>query len=80
MVWYSGCANAQALVVILKQPGNDNDLPRENTMKAATHLPNTTKLDMVLPSIEVSTSPVDYQAMKGMRNVQFNGTPYKLPP
>ena len=50
---------------------------RANTMKAATHLSNTTKLDMVLPGIEISTSPTDYQAMKGMRIVQFNGPLYK---
>jgi hypothetical protein len=62
----------------LKQAGND--LSRENTMKAATHLPNTTKLDMVLPGIEVSTSSTDYQALKGMRIVQFNSTLFKLLP
>ena len=77
-VWYYGYTNAQALVVVLQQAGND--LSRENIMAAATHLPNTTKLDMVLPGIEVSTSPTDYQAMKGMRLVQFDGTLYKLLP
>jgi hypothetical protein len=33
---------------------------------------------MVLPGIEISTSPDDYRAMKGMRLVQFDGTMYKL--
>ncbi len=77
-VWYYGYTNAQALVAVLQLAGND--LSRDNIMKAATHLPNTTKLDMVLPGIEVSTSPTDYQAMKGMRLVQFDGTLYKLLP
>jgi len=77
-VWYYGYTNAQALVAVLQLAGND--LSRDNIMNAATHLPNTTKLDMVLPGIEVSTSPTDYQAMKGMRLVQFDGTLYKLLP
>ena len=77
-VWYYGYTNAQALVAVLQLAGND--LSRDNIMKAATHLPNTTKLDMVLPGIEVSTSPTDSQAMKGMRLVQFDGTLYKLLP
>jgi hypothetical protein len=64
--------------VVLKLAGSDP--PRDNTMKAATHMPNTTTRDMVLPGIEVSTSPADYQAMKGMRIVQFNVTPYKILP
>jgi hypothetical protein len=36
---------AQALVIVLKQAGND--LSRENIMKAATNLPDTTTLPMV---------------------------------
>ncbi|MDB5399095.1 MAG: Extracellular ligand-binding receptor [Rhodopila sp.] len=77
-VWYYGYTMAQALVVVLKQAGND--LSRENIMKAATHLPDTTILPLVLPGIKISTSPTDYQAMKGMRLVQFDGKMYKLLP
>jgi branched-chain amino acid transport system substrate-binding protein len=77
-VWYYGYTMAQALVVVLKQAGND--LSRENIMKAATHLPDTTTLPLVLPGIKISTSPTDYQAMKGMRLVQFDGKMYKLLP
>ena len=77
-VWYYGYTMAQALVIVLKQAGND--LSRENIMKAATHLPDTTTLPMVLPGIKISTSPTDYQAMKGMRLVQFDGKVYKLLP
>jgi ABC-type branched-subunit amino acid transport system substrate-binding protein len=77
-VWYYGYTMAQALVVVLKQAGND--LSRENIMNAATHLPDTTTLPLVLPGIKISTSPTDYQAMKGMRLVQFDGKMYKLLP
>jgi len=77
-VWYYGYTMAQALVVVLKQAGND--LSRENIMSAATHLPDTTTLPLVLPGIRISTSPTDYQAMKGMRLVQFDGKMFKLLP
>ena len=77
-VWAYGYTMAQALVVVLKQAGND--LSRENIMKAATHLPDTTKLSMVLPGIKISTSPDDYRPMKSMRLVRFDGTMYKLLP
>jgi branched-chain amino acid transport system substrate-binding protein len=77
-VWYYGYTMAQALVVVLKLAGND--LSRENIMKAATHLPDTTTLPLVLPGIKISTSPTDYQAMKGMRLVQFDGKMFKLVP
>ena len=50
---------AQALVIVLKQAGND--LSRENIMKAATNLPDTTTLPMVLPGIKISSSPTDYR-------------------
>jgi branched-chain amino acid transport system substrate-binding protein len=77
-VWVYGYTMAQALVVVLKQAGKD--LTRESIMKAATNLPDTTTLPMVLPGIKISTSPTDYRAMKGMRLVQFDGTMYKLLP
>jgi branched-chain amino acid transport system substrate-binding protein len=77
-VWAYGYTMAQALVVVLKQAGND--LSRENIMKAATSLPDTTTLPMVLPGIKISTSPTDYRPMKSMRLVQFDGTMYKMIP
>jgi branched-chain amino acid transport system substrate-binding protein len=77
-VWYYGYTMAQALVVVLQRAGND--LSRETIMNAATHLPDTTTLPLVLPGIKISTSPTDYQAMKGMRLVQFDGKMYRLLP
>jgi branched-chain amino acid transport system substrate-binding protein len=77
-VWAYGYTMAQALVIVLKQAGND--LSRENIMKAATNLPDTTTLPMVLPGIKISSSPTDYRPMKSMRLVQFDGKMYKLIP
>jgi branched-chain amino acid transport system substrate-binding protein len=77
-VWAYGYTMAQALVVVLKQAGND--LSRENIMKAATSLPDTTKLPMVLPGIKISTSPTDYRPMKSMRLGRFDGKMYQLLP
>jgi branched-chain amino acid transport system substrate-binding protein len=77
-VWAYGYNMAQALVVVLKQAGND--LSRENIMKAATNLPDTTILPMVLPGIKISTSPTDYRPMKSMRLARFDGKRYQLLP
>jgi branched-chain amino acid transport system substrate-binding protein len=77
-VWAYGYTMAQALVVVLKQAGDD--LSRENIMKAATSLPDTTTLPMVLPGIKISTSPTDYRPMKSMRLVQFDGKIFRLAP
>jgi branched-chain amino acid transport system substrate-binding protein len=77
-VWAYGYTMAQALVVVLKQAGND--LSRENILHAATHLPNTTTLPMVLPGIKISTSPTDYRPMKSMRLARFDGKMYQLLP
>jgi len=77
-VWTYGYTMAQALVVVLKQAGPHPT--RENIMAAATHLPDTTTLPMVLPGIKISTSPDDYRPMKSMRLVQFDGTMYRLLP
>ncbi|MEA2790769.1 MAG: branched-chain amino acid transport system substrate-binding protein [Acetobacteraceae bacterium] len=77
-VWVYGYTMAQALVVVLKQAGID--LSRENILKAATNLPDTTTLPMVLPGIKISSSPTDYRPMKSMRLVQFDGKMFKLVP
>ena len=77
-VWVYGYNMAQALVVVLKQAGDD--LSRENIMKAATNLPDTTTLPMVLPGIKIGTSPTDFRPMKSMRLARFDGTMYQLLP
>ena len=68
------CLSINTVQAATQQAGND--LSRENIMNAATHLPDTTTLPLVLPGIKISTSPTDYQAMKGMRLVQFDGKMY----
>jgi ABC-type branched-subunit amino acid transport system substrate-binding protein len=77
-VWAYGYTMAQALVVVLQRAGSD--LSRENIMKAATSLPDTTTLPMVLPGIKISTSPTDYRPMKSMRLSRFDGKMYQLLP
>ena len=77
-VWAYGYTMAQALVLVLQRAGDD--LSRENIMKAATSLPDTTKLPMVLPGITISTSPTDYRPMKSMRLSRFDGKMYRLLP
>jgi hypothetical protein len=77
-VWPYGYTMAQALVVVLRQAGED--LSREGILNAATHLPPTTKLPMVLPGIEISTTPNDYRPMKSMRLARFDGVMYRLLP
>ncbi|HYZ24567.1 MAG TPA: ABC transporter substrate-binding protein [Rhodopila sp.] len=76
-VWSYGYTMAQALVLVLKQAGND--LSRENILHAATNLPDTT-LPMVLPGIKISTSPTDRRPMKSMRLARFDGKMYRLLP
>lgn len=77
-LWAYGYTMAQALVVVLQRAGND--LSRENILKAATTLPATTKLPMVLPGIEISSSPTDYRPMKSLRLIRFDGKMYRLLP
>lgn len=77
-VWAYGYTMAQALVVVLKQAGDD--LSRENILRAATNLPDTTTLPMVLPGIKISSSPTDYRPMKSMRLSRFDGKMYQLLP
>ncbi|HJS87005.1 MAG TPA: ABC transporter substrate-binding protein [Acetobacteraceae bacterium] len=77
-VWSYGYTMAQAMVIVLQRAGND--LSRENILKAATSLPDTTTLPMVLPGIKIGTSPTDYRAMKSLRLARFDGKMYRLLP
>ncbi len=77
-VWPYGYTMAQALVVVLKQAGND--LSRENIINAAKNLPDTTTLPMVLPGIKIGTTPQDIRPMKSMRLSKFDGKMFQLMP
>ncbi len=69
-----GYSNAQTLVQLLKQCGND--LSRENIMKQAQNL--DMQLPMVLPGIRLKTSVNDYAPMKDLQMARFNGEGWDL--
>jgi branched-chain amino acid transport system substrate-binding protein len=70
-----GYLAAQALVVVLKQCGDN--LTRENVMKQAASLKNL-ELGMLLPGIKVNTSPNDFAPIKEMQMERFNGETFEL--
>jgi branched-chain amino acid transport system substrate-binding protein len=71
----AGWAFAQPLVYLLKQCGDD--LSRENIMRQAANLRNV-KLSWLLPGVTLNTSPTDYQPIKEMSEMRFNGKTWEL--
>jgi branched-chain amino acid transport system substrate-binding protein len=71
----AGWAFAQPLVYVLKQCGDD--LSRENIMRQATNL-HDVALPWLLPGVTLSTSPIDYQPIKDMSEMRFNGKTWDL--
>jgi branched-chain amino acid transport system substrate-binding protein len=71
----SGYTAAQAMVVVLKQCGND--LSRANIMRQALNL-HGVALPMVLPCITLNTSETDRFPLKQMRLMRFDGTCWVL--
>lgn len=69
-----GYSNAQTLVQVLKQCGND--LTRENIMKQAQNL--DMQLPMVISGIRLKTSAQDYAPMKDLHMARFNGEGWDL--
>mgnify|MGYP005811346175 CR=1 FL=1 len=69
-----GYSNAQTLVQVLKQCGND--LSRENVMKQAQNL--DMQLPMVLPGIRLRTSATNFAPMKDLHMARFNGEGWDL--
>jgi branched-chain amino acid transport system substrate-binding protein len=67
--YVAGYERAQVLVEILKECGDD--LTRENVMRKATHL--SMELGILRPGITISTSPTDYQPIKKLFLIQFDG-------
>jgi branched-chain amino acid transport system substrate-binding protein len=65
----AGYERAQALVEVLKQCGND--LSRANVMKKARSM--DFDIPMLRQGIHVKTSPTDYQPIKQLFLVQFDG-------
>ena len=62
--------NAQLLVRILAQCGDD--LTRENVMKQAASLKDV-ELPMLLPGIRINTSATDYDPVKQLQLMRFDG-------
>ena len=62
--------NAQLLIHVLKQCGDD--LTRENVMKQAASLKNF-ELPMLLPGIRINTSATDYDPIKQLQLMRFDG-------
>jgi branched-chain amino acid transport system substrate-binding protein len=71
----AGWAYAQPLVYVLKQCGDD--LSRENIMRQTTNLRNVS-LPWLLPGVTLNTNPTDYQPIKEMREMRFNGKSWEL--
>jgi hypothetical protein len=65
-----GPALAQTLVQVFKQCGDD--LSRENIMKEAANLHHFRE-PMLLPGIEINTSPTDFAPIKQIQMARFDG-------
>lgn len=65
----AGYERAQALFEILKKCGDD--LTRANVMKQASDL--DLELGMLRPGIKITTTPTDYQPIKQLFLIRFNG-------
>jgi branched-chain amino acid transport system substrate-binding protein len=65
----AGYERAEALVVVLKKCGDE--LTRANVMKQAASL--DTELGMLRPGIRLETSPTDYQPIKQLFLIRFDG-------
>ena len=62
--------NAQLLIQVLKQCGDE--LTRENVMKQAANLQNL-ELPMLLPGVRINTSATDYDPIKQLQLMRFDG-------
>jgi len=71
----AGYTAPMVLIEVLKQCGND--LSRANIIRQAANLHNV-KLPWLLPGITFSTSASDYQGIKRMRFLRFNGDRWVL--
>jgi ABC-type branched-subunit amino acid transport system substrate-binding protein len=68
------CA-AQTFIQVLKQCGDD--LSRENIMKEAANLHHF-RPSMLLPGIEINTSPTDFAPIKQIQMARFDGQRWQL--
>ena len=71
----SGYVIAQGIAHAIGQCGND--LTRENLLKQATHLKGL-RFKMMLPGIQLNTTPEDYSPYQSLRMAKFEGSSWKL--
>jgi branched-chain amino acid transport system substrate-binding protein len=71
----TGYTAAQAVELVLRRCGDD--LTRENIMRQAASFEHVA-LDLFLPGIEINTLPSDYDAIKDMQLMRFEGASWKL--
>jgi branched-chain amino acid transport system substrate-binding protein len=71
----SGYTTAQAVELVLRRCGDN--LTRDNVMKQAANLEHVS-FDLLLPGIEVNTSPHDFTAIKDMNLMRFEKDSWKL--
>jgi branched-chain amino acid transport system substrate-binding protein len=62
--------NAQLLVHVLNRCGDD--LTRENVMKQAANMKDL-ELPMLLPGVRINTSSTDYDPIKQVQLMRFDG-------
>ena len=71
----SGYVNVQGIVQAIKQCGDD--LTRENLLKQATSMKGA-RFKMMLPGIQLNTTPNDYAPYESLRMAKFEGSSWKL--
>ena len=71
----SGYVNVQGIVLAITKCGDD--LTRENLLKQATSMKGT-RLKMMLPGIQLNTTPQDYAPYESLRMAKFEGSSWKL--
>jgi ABC-type branched-subunit amino acid transport system substrate-binding protein len=71
----SGYVNVQGIVQAITKCGDD--LTRENLLKQATSMKGT-RFKMMLPGIQLNTTPQDYAPYESLRMAKFEGSSWKL--
>jgi ABC-type branched-subunit amino acid transport system substrate-binding protein len=71
----SGYVNVQGIVQAIKQCGDD--LTRENLLKQATNMKGA-RFKMMLPGVQLNTTPQDYAPYESLRMAKFEGSSWKL--
>jgi ABC-type branched-subunit amino acid transport system substrate-binding protein len=71
----SGYINVQGIVQAITKCGDD--LTRENLLKQATSMKGT-RFKMMLPGIQLNTTPQDYAPYESLRMAKFEGSSWKL--